>query len=244
MSFLYDTEITNWQEHQIARAGVGRKFQIPSVFRELTVRRESRGRRLPQSRRCSPISRFGFSSTAPEASTERARHSSVSSDEPDMTGRLSEPWPDAVARTRPADRPGPEGHPARRADGGHDARPRPTRPPQIINSLKGKHTLLVVEHDMALRARDRRTHHGSASRRGSGGRQHRRDRDAIRSRPRGLSRIDGDLLMLTLTNVNSFYGRSHVLHDVTLSFDNRQDHDRPRPQRRRQDDAAEDPDGH
>ena len=35
---LYDTEITNWQEHRIARAGIGRKFQIPSVFRELTVR--------------------------------------------------------------------------------------------------------------------------------------------------------------------------------------------------------------
>jgi urea transport system ATP-binding protein len=29
--------ITNWQEHQIARSGVGRKFQIPSVFKDLTV---------------------------------------------------------------------------------------------------------------------------------------------------------------------------------------------------------------
>ena len=37
--FFYDTEITNWEEHKIARAGVGRKFQIPSVFKELTVRR-------------------------------------------------------------------------------------------------------------------------------------------------------------------------------------------------------------
>src|ERR1700731_1268294 len=37
--FLYDTDITNWEEHKIARAGVGRKFQIPSVFKELTVRR-------------------------------------------------------------------------------------------------------------------------------------------------------------------------------------------------------------
>src|SRR6202051_2249207 len=36
--FLYDTEITNWEEHKIAGAGVGRKFQIPSVFKELTVR--------------------------------------------------------------------------------------------------------------------------------------------------------------------------------------------------------------
>ena len=32
------TELTRLEEHQIARAGVGRKFQVPSVFRELTVR--------------------------------------------------------------------------------------------------------------------------------------------------------------------------------------------------------------
>jgi len=36
--FLYDTDITNREEHEIARAGLGRKFQIPSVFKELSVR--------------------------------------------------------------------------------------------------------------------------------------------------------------------------------------------------------------
>ncbi|MDD3444413.1 MAG: ATP-binding cassette domain-containing protein, partial [Zavarzinia sp.] len=30
--YVDDTDITNWAEHKIARAGVGRKFQIPSVF--------------------------------------------------------------------------------------------------------------------------------------------------------------------------------------------------------------------
>lgn len=34
---LFGRDITNRPEHQIARAGVGRKFQIPSVFRDLTV---------------------------------------------------------------------------------------------------------------------------------------------------------------------------------------------------------------
>ena len=29
--------ITNWEPHRIAKSGVGRKFQIPSVFRDLTV---------------------------------------------------------------------------------------------------------------------------------------------------------------------------------------------------------------
>src|ERR1700757_792116 len=37
--YLHDTDITNWEEHKIARAGLGRKFQIPSVFKELSVRR-------------------------------------------------------------------------------------------------------------------------------------------------------------------------------------------------------------
>jgi urea transport system ATP-binding protein len=30
--------LNNLEEHEIARAGIGRKFQVPSVFRELTVR--------------------------------------------------------------------------------------------------------------------------------------------------------------------------------------------------------------
>jgi len=32
------TDLANMQEHQIAREGIGRKFQIPSVFQELTVK--------------------------------------------------------------------------------------------------------------------------------------------------------------------------------------------------------------
>ena len=37
VSFAGDN-ITNWQEHKIARRGIGRKFQVPSVFKDLTVR--------------------------------------------------------------------------------------------------------------------------------------------------------------------------------------------------------------
>lgn len=33
-----DIELTGLEEHEIARAGIGRKFQVPSVFQELTVR--------------------------------------------------------------------------------------------------------------------------------------------------------------------------------------------------------------
>ncbi len=35
---LYGRDITHWPEYRVARAGIGRKFQIPSVFRELSVR--------------------------------------------------------------------------------------------------------------------------------------------------------------------------------------------------------------
>lgn len=36
--YIGDREVTGLDEHKIARAGLGRKFQIPSVFRELTIR--------------------------------------------------------------------------------------------------------------------------------------------------------------------------------------------------------------
>lgn len=36
--FLLDEDITPLAEYQIARRGVGRKFQVPAVFKELTVR--------------------------------------------------------------------------------------------------------------------------------------------------------------------------------------------------------------
>ena len=36
--FLMDEDVTPLAEYQIARKGVGRKFQVPAVFKELTVR--------------------------------------------------------------------------------------------------------------------------------------------------------------------------------------------------------------
>ena len=34
---LGEKELNRLQEHEIARAGIGRKFQVPSVFKELSV---------------------------------------------------------------------------------------------------------------------------------------------------------------------------------------------------------------
>ena len=57
-------DITNWEEHKIARAGLGRKFQIPSVFKELSVRRNLEVRQLPQSRRAARICASAFGKQA------------------------------------------------------------------------------------------------------------------------------------------------------------------------------------
>ena len=37
-----DHDITSWQEYTISRLGIGRKFQVPSVFKDLTVRENLR----------------------------------------------------------------------------------------------------------------------------------------------------------------------------------------------------------
>ena len=59
--FLYDTEITNLEEHKIAGAGVGRKFQIPSVFKDLTVRRNLEVASCSRDTRVLANLGFGFS---------------------------------------------------------------------------------------------------------------------------------------------------------------------------------------
>ena len=95
--FLYDTDITNMEEHEIAGAGVGRKFQIPSVFKDLTVRHGQTqwlelGMLMVQNAKVLLLDE-------PTAGMTQAETLKTS---------------------------------------------------KIINALKGKHTLLVVEHDMAF----------------------------------------------------------------------------------------------
>jgi urea transport system ATP-binding protein len=103
--FLYDTDITNREEHEIARAGVGRKFQIPSVFRELTVRRNLEV----------------ASCRNPKEWLE--------------LGLLIVQDPKVLLLDEPT-------------AGMTQAETHKTS--QIINGLKGRHTIVVVEHDMAF----------------------------------------------------------------------------------------------
>ncbi|MBR1151282.1 urea ABC transporter ATP-binding protein UrtD [Bradyrhizobium sp. JYMT SZCCT0428] len=144
---LYDTEITNWQEHRIARAGIGRKFQIPSVFRELTVRQNFE---VASCRNPSVFANLGFGfSRQTLARIEEVLAIVDLRDKADVTaaylshgqtqwlelGLLMLQDPKVILLDEPT-------------AGMTAAETKKTA--KIINSMRGKHTLLVVEHDMAF----------------------------------------------------------------------------------------------
>ncbi|MBR1198001.1 urea ABC transporter ATP-binding protein UrtD [Bradyrhizobium sp. AUGA SZCCT0240] len=144
---LHDTEITNWQEHRIARAGIGRKFQIPSVFRELTVRQNFE---VASCRNPSVFANLGFGfSRHALARIEEVLAIVDLRDKADVTaaylshgqtqwlelGLLMLQDPKVILLDEPT-------------AGMTAAETRKTA--TIINSMRGRHTLLVVEHDMAF----------------------------------------------------------------------------------------------
>jgi urea transport system ATP-binding protein len=145
--FLHDTDITNWEEHKIARAGVGRKFQIPSIFKDLTVRRNLE---VASCRNPAVLAnlRFGFNKQAKEdvdrvldliglmeESSRLAAYLSHGQTQWLELGLLITQNPKVILLDEPT-------------AGMTQAETLKTS--QIVNSLKGKHTLVVVEHDMAF----------------------------------------------------------------------------------------------
>src|ERR1700675_4781307 len=145
--FLHDTDITNWEEHKIARAGVGRKFQIPSIFKELTVRRNLE---VASCRNPGVFAnlRFGFSAEAErnvdevleligltEQTNQVAAYLSHGQTQWLELGLLITQNPKIILLDEPT-------------AGMTQAETHKTS--EIVKSLKGKHTLIVVEHDMAF----------------------------------------------------------------------------------------------
>jgi urea transport system ATP-binding protein len=144
--FLRDTEITNWEEHKIARAGVGRKFQIPSIFKDLTVRRNLE---VASCRNPAVLAnlRFGFAKEArdvdrvleliglTEEANRLAAYLSHGQTQWLELGLLITQNPKVILLDEPT-------------AGMTQAETHKTS--EIVNSLKGKHTLIVVEHDMAF----------------------------------------------------------------------------------------------
>ena len=145
--FLHDKDITNWHEHKIAREGVGRKFQIPTVFRELTVREnfevagfEYRGVLLNVGPRHKRISAKRIEDVIDlvklrEKEGDRAGNLSHGETQWLELGMVLVQNPKIILLDEPS-----AGMTVQET----------LKTSQIINDLKGKHTLIVVEHDMAF----------------------------------------------------------------------------------------------
>ncbi|MGY3587069.1 urea transport system ATP-binding protein [Bradyrhizobium sp. USDA 4341] len=144
---LYGADITNWDEHRIARAGVGRKFQIPTVFRDLTVRQNLE---VASCRGCGVLSNLGFRFNAAqqERVDEALDLAGLRSRQDDIAAGLSHgetQWlelgllivqdPKVLLLDEPT-------------AGMTQAETLKTA--EIVNDLRGRHTIIVVEHDMAF----------------------------------------------------------------------------------------------
>ena len=145
--YLYDTDITHWQQHAIARAGIGRKFQIPSVFKELSVRKnldvascKSRSvfsnlsigfAREQRARVDEVLETIGLAS---EASVPAADLSHGQTQWLEL-GLLIVQNPKVLLLDEPTAGM-TQGETAKTA--------------RIIRELRGRHTIIVVEHDMAF----------------------------------------------------------------------------------------------
>ena len=145
--FLFDQEITNRDQHVIARAGLGRKFQIPSVFKELSVRRNLDVASCP-SRGVLANLRFGF----PKASRERVEEVLDLVDlrdvEAETAANLSHgqtQWLELGLLIVQNPKVLLLDEPTAGMTAGETQ-----KTARIINDLKGRHTLVVVEHDMAF----------------------------------------------------------------------------------------------
>lgn len=145
--FLYDKDITNWDERRVALAGVGRKFQIPNVFRDLSVRRNLEVAAI-DSRSVFANLGFGIGDKA-QARVEETLALIGLADRADQDaanlshgqvqwlelGILMTQDPRVLLLDEPT-------------AGMTQAETRRTA--EIINGLKGRHTVVVVEHDMAF----------------------------------------------------------------------------------------------
>lgn len=144
---LYGADITNWAEYRVARAGIGRKFQIPSVFRDLTVR-QNLGVAATREPSILRNLRWGFGQgTAAEVAeilaltgleeVQQCQAADLSHGQTQWLelGLLIAQRPKLILLDEPT-------------AGMTQAETRKTA--QILMALRGRQTILVVEHDMAF----------------------------------------------------------------------------------------------
>ncbi len=145
--FLFARDITNKAEHVIARAGLGRKFQIPTVFKELTVRRNLEVANCP-SRGVLANLGFGYSRARRDRLDEVLGMTGLGHVADTTAANLSHgetQWlelgllimqdPKVLLLDEPT---------------AGMTQSETLKTARLINSLKGRHTIIVVEHDMAF----------------------------------------------------------------------------------------------
>ena len=169
-------DLTKLTEAEIAHAGIGRKFQKPTVFEQHSVF-ENLELAMKATSACAP----------PARAPRRREHDRIAQTlelstcgerPPRRPAALARP--EAVAGDRHAADAGAAPAAARRAGGRHDRRG-DERTGELFKSLAGEHSVVVVEHDMdfvaASRSKVTVLHEGSVLAEGS--------MDAGAERPRG-----------------------------------------------------------
>ncbi|MEM9047151.1 MAG: urea ABC transporter ATP-binding protein UrtD [Pseudomonadota bacterium] len=144
---LFNRDITNRAEHQIARAGIGRKFQIPSIFRDLRVRENLEVAAVKETAVLRNLRRSltGGQKQRIEEVIELTRLDAVLDTRAGDLSHGQMQWLELGmliaqnVRVILLDEP---------TAGMTQAETHKTS--QIIKALKGKHTIIVVEHDMAF----------------------------------------------------------------------------------------------
>jgi urea transport system ATP-binding protein len=144
---LYGENITNWDEHHIARAGIGRKFQIPTIFKDLTVRENLE---VASCRGLGVISnlKFRFSAAQSERVDEVLDLVGLRQSQQSIATNLSHgetQWlelgllivqdPKVLLLDEPT---------------AGMTQAETSKTARIVNDLRGRHTIVVVEHDMAF----------------------------------------------------------------------------------------------
>lgn len=142
-----DQDITRWEEYRIARLGIGRKFQVPSVFKGLTVRENLRVayckrlgvfQNLMQGHRGDEVD--GLEKLAElvglkDELNRPAQRLSHGQSQWLETALLLAQDANLILMDEPtAGMTGAETH----------------KTAELFNRLKGRHTLIVVEHDMGF----------------------------------------------------------------------------------------------
>lgn len=140
-------EITNWEPHRISRVGIGRKFQIPSVFKALNVFENMQvalcstpavlknlTRRIGNKQHARIEEILNMTGLA-EVKYQTAKYLSHGQTQWLEIGMVLAQEPELVLLDEPT-----AGMTTQET----------SKTAEIINSLRGRHTILVVEHDMTF----------------------------------------------------------------------------------------------